>query len=264
MAQTRIEFDSSGMDRMLLELEKRTGATFEKVVRGVTAAVVTGAATKTKQGKPADVIKAINKVKRRGFITKSGAQITVTSANKVWYRGAGWKRNQYVLLNMNGKIENIGSTAFRTGKKRAGAINISAKAQAQINRDLGELRAWAIEQANYIKSQLGSGRASFLEMLKQLGLKPTTTRGLGRAMKVKLPPTHRAAISTKVMRGKREEFQIQVASRSTAALNPRAGGIRAFSLSLRGQVKGFEKAAQTDITEYAKKFATRTGITVKG
>lgn len=250
------------MDAMIRELQKRTGMTFSEVVRGITAATLTNTAIKTKQAKPASATIPVTKIKRRGFKTSSGATITVTKAGKVWYRGAGWAADRHILLTRDGKTTNVKETAYRTGKVQK-QIKINPKLKAQINRDLGEVRKWATAQTKYLRGQIGASKASFLHMLRQLRLQPTSTRGLGRAMKVVLPANHKAALSA-TQGGNNDQFQIQIRSTSQSALNPRAGGIGAFSRSLRGQVKAFETAAKKDVVTYAKRFAARSNVKVTG
>lgn len=260
----QIEFDSSRMDNMIRELQKRTGMTFRQVVRGITAAAITNTAVKTKQASPKMVDRRMSRIKASGFNTKSGANITITRSNKVWYRGAGWDKKSYILLNMQGKVTNVKGKGFRTrGGNPIGGVKISPRLRGQINRDLAELRSWASSQRKYLRGQIGAGKASFLLMLSQLGLKPTSTRGLKKAMAVKLPSKHKATVKT-FQRGDREQFQVNLMSVSTAALNPRAGGIRAFDQALKGQVRAFEIASQKDITEYARRFASKNNILVKG
>ena len=261
--EQQLRIDDTGMRNMLRELTKRTGMSFRDVVRGVSRDVLTAAARNTNQAKPRQVSESVMKIFRKPFETPSGAKVGITRDNKVWFQGAGWHNKHWVLLNQAGKITAIKGSAFRTGSRQAKA-KLSAKLKAEVNSALAQSRDWKKNELKYRRDQIGAGKATWLEILKQLGMTPANTRGLGRAMKVVLPSNHRSVVSGREVLGDRDRFAIQINSRSTSALNPRARGIGGFSKALNGQIKRFERAAQHDVVTYARQFADRNGFTVRG
>ena len=260
-----LKIDSRGLDDMLFQLSRRTGMSFRDVVRGVSRDALTAAARSTKQAKAEDVRKSVERVFRAPFETNRGDKVGVTKAGLVWYQGAGWQRDHWVLLNWDGKIVSVKGTAFRT---KAGAVQKSIKLspamKGAINSALAEARAFKSTVTKYRISQIGSGKAAWLQIMERLAMSPSSTRGLGRAMKVRLPTKHKAAVSGREVSSGGDRFQIEVKSQSSASLNPRAGGVRAFSRAINGQVKRYQTAAKKDIVTYARQFADRNGFTVRG
>ena len=260
-----VKIDSRGLDDMLLQLSRRTGMSFRDVVRGVSRDVLTAAARSTKQAKAKDVRKSVERVFRKPFRTKRGDKVGVTKSGLVWYQGAGWQRDNWVLLSRDGKIVSVKGTAFRT---KAGAVQRSIKLspaiRGAINSALSEARQFKSTATKYRISQIGSGKAAWVEIMRRLSMSPSSTRGLGRAMKVRLPTKHKAAVSGREASSGGDRFQVEVRSQSSASLNPRAGGVRAFSRAINGQVKRYQTAAKKDIVGYANQFASKNGFRVTG
>jgi hypothetical protein len=263
-----IRIDDKGMRDMLKQLEKRTGMTFRDVVRGVTRDVLTAAAKNTKAAKLKQTLeKRTNKVLRNGFITRSGAKITVTKQGKVWYTGPDWGwadsgKRKSVLLNLAGDVAATAdafTTRFGNVKKRT---KLSGRALGQIKSGIQEFKQWIKTERNYLSQTVGSSKAAWLELISQLGMTPTNTNGLRQALRVQLSGNHKSALSA-TEKGSEREFQIIVSNKSQASLNPQANGIPAFARALNGQVKRFQMAASKDLKTYAQQFASRNGFIVK-
>jgi len=241
-----LRIDDKGMRDMLTQLKKRTGMTFRDVVRGVTRDTLTAAARQTKQSKADMPKKRVSRILSNRYRAKSGAKVTLTKSGLVWYQGAGWGPKNWILLNRDGKL--VGKKqANRTGKQQK-QITLSPSLLSEVKRDIKEASAWRRDETKYLRGQIGSGKAAWLEIMRRLRMQPSSTKGLGRASKVKMSAQHRAALSGREMTGAGgQSFQIEVINRSQASLNPHAKGIPAFARALNGQVKRFQEIGRAHV-----------------
>lgn len=258
-----MNIDAAGFEEMIRKLKKKTGASYKDVVRGVTRRVLTNAAKKT-QGSSAKKIKEeLNKLLTRPFKVPNGDKIGITTKREVWYQGKGWKSNRWISLNKQGKLKNVGKFVNRTGKREGKKLELSPDLKSRINESVGFVKKFIDREKNYRLTTVHSSKASWLEIMRQLRMRPTDDRGLKTAMKATLQPKHKRSVRGFERKLGKESYEIVVVSRSQSALNKKARGIGAFALALNGQVKDFERQTGSDLRTYTQNFAKQNGFIVK-
>ena len=259
-----VQIDDRGARDMFRVLQEKTGASYRDVVRGVSAEVLTLTAQKTKSAKRKDVYESVEKILRKPFRTSKGALIGRTNSGKVWYSGPGWNRNNWVLVEEgagSGQIRRAKNTMPGSTKSRGRTFTSSLV--NEINLAIREVNEFRKRERRERALRVAAGKGSWIEIMSQLGMQPSNTRGLGNAMKAKIDPAHMQSVSGTETTTGQDVFNVRISSSSTSALNPNARGIGAFRAALNGKVKEFKRAAEKDLKEYAKRFAERHGFVVK-
>lgn len=260
-----VKVDDKGARDMFNELSKRTGMTYRDVVRGISAEILTLSARRTKAGTVEGVMASVEKLLHRPYRTRDGARIGRTKEGRVWYSGPSWPRDRWVLVDDASRARSMvkkagGRVPGRTARRD---VKITDTLRNDINRAVAELNEYQKRQRFERKARLGSSQASYLHIMEQLGLQPTSTSGLSRAMKAELTAQHKSSLSGTEKRESDAEFNVVIDSKSQSALNPRAGGIPAFNRSLNGKIKEFQNASKKDLKAYAERFASRHGFRVQ-
>jgi hypothetical protein len=244
---------------MLRTLQKKTGMTYRDVVRGVSTDVLAGAARQTKEMDAKNVHRIVNSAMRRPFKTKTGEKIGVMKNGNVWYQGANWPRNRWVLLRKDGKLQ-ASETGIRS--KTAGRQKLSARLQGQIRQAISSAMNYKMKERKYLLGRIGLGKASWLEIMRKLRMKIPGGAKLKNAKQVRMPSkASSAALGREV--GNQDSFQVIISNRVQAALNNNARGIGAFARSLNGVSRRFKKKTGEDLEKYAKRFAKKNGFIVK-
>ena len=150
----------------------------------------------------------------------------------------------------------------RTGKQEGINVKITGELRSRINESISFVKKFKERETKYRLTLVHSNKASWLEILKQLKMTPSNTRGLKKAMKATLNPKHKRSVRGFERKLGKESYEI-VVSRSQAALNKKARGIGGFAISLNGQVKAFERQTGSDLRKYTQNFAKQNGFIVK-
>ena len=168
-------------------------------------------------------------------------------------------------MNEQGELIKPGETVSRTrGDVSTGRqARVSGTVRAQAADAIREVKAHIKREIKYRKGIVGLGKASWIQILRELQIPPANMRGLAKASKMVLPAEALAAVYGREATTGRDQFNITVSSRAQTALNPRAGGIPAFARSINGKVKEFRKATEKDLETYVRRFADRHGFTVQ-
>lgn len=258
-----MDIDAAGFEEMIRKLKKKTGASYKDVVRGVTRRVLTGAAQRTYGSNVTKMREGVKKLLTRPFKVPNGDKVGVTTKGLVWYQGKGWQSNRWIYLNKSGKLKNVGKVVTRTGKQEGINVKITGELRSRINESISFVRKFKERETKYRLSLVHSNKKSWLEILRQLKMTPSNTRGLKKAMKATLNPKQKRSVRGFERRIGKESYEIIVVSRSQAALNKKARGIGGFAISLNGQVKAFERQTGSDLKKYTQKFARDNGFIVK-
>jgi len=251
----KMSLNSKGFDSMLRTLKKRTGASFEDVLKATAGSILEGAARKTGKSKPAIITAAVKKSLSTRFVSSAGDKIRKARDGSLIFKPKGTGAGRWIRIRSDYKLNAISS-------KNPAGRTLSAKFKGSVNKALGELRRLQAKIIKDKKTRIAASQKSFLEIMKKLKIPIKSTRGLGAAMKAKIGGNHAQAVSGRIYKNK-DDAAILIKSRSQSALNHRAGGIRAFAAAFNGQTKAFATAAAKDLEAYAKKFATKNGFSVK-
>lgn len=262
-----MEIDTRGAREMFAALKRKTGMSYRDVVRGVTREILTAAAKRTKTTTPAKIKESVEKELRKPM-NVNGDLIGRTKDGKVWYRGHSWGGRNFVLLDASGRANtNIRKAQKQVpgairGRRASTGVKLSSVARSEINRVVQAANNRRKRNLQEKMEKLGSSKAVWLEIMRQMAMQPTSTSGLSRAMKAKLHPSNRAAVSGRES-GQGEQFAIDIRNQSRSSLAPKSGdGLNAFRFALRGKVKQFQTAAKKDLETYARRFAQRHGFDV--
>jgi len=253
--KTEMKINSDGFNQMMRVLEKKTGVSYEKVLKGITEEVVTLAARKTGKSTAKLIQQSVEESLSTKFVSSAGDKIRKAKDGSLIFKPQGSRAGKWIRLRREYKTNPI-------GKKNPAGQPLSPKTQARANRALAELRKLQTKILKIKKERIASSQGSFLLMLKKLRIPITSTRGLGAAMKAVMTNGHKAAVGAKFL--KRKLFAtIVLRSKSRSALNPKSKGLPAFRLAINGKVKEFERASKKDLKDYVKKFATRHGFATR-
>ena len=188
-----VKIDSTGFMTMIQKLQKKTGAEYKDVVRGVTRNVLTKTAQRTYGTRDKLVREGIKRMLRRPYSTRNGDKINLAQDGKVWFQGKDWDAKRWVLVSSNGKLTNARNSVTRTGKQ-SGIVQITSELRGRINRAVKEARD-AVKRENEVRLKyVHSSKASWLYLLRLLKMKPANDRGLKKAMKAEITPNHKKAL----------------------------------------------------------------------
>jgi len=250
-----MSLDSQGFDNMIRTLQRKTGASFEDVLKASAGSILEGAARKTGKSSAKIIKAAVEKSLATRFVSQSGDKIRKAKDGSLIYKENGSKAGRWVRIRRQYKLNTVGA-------KNPSGRPLGKALQKRVNKALAELRKLQAKIIKDKKTRIAASQKSFLEIMKKLRISIKSTRGLGAAIKAKIGSSHGRALSGRIFKDKKNAAII-IKSRSQSALNPKAGGIRAFASAFNGQTKAFATAASKDLEGYAKKFATRNGFTVK-
>lgn len=248
-----MKLDTDEFNRMMRILEKKTGASYEKVLKGVTKEIVVLAAKKTKKSSVAKLKESVSKSLSTRFVSSAGDKIRKAKDGSLIFKPQGMKAGKWIRLRRDFIVNPI-------GKKNPAGQNLTAKTQARANRALKEFREKNKTIYKIKRERLASSQGSFLYMLRLL--KIPLMGATGPAIKAKIVASHKRAIGAKFLKGKLLG-SIVLRSRSSSALNPNARGFGAFRSAFNGKTKQFKNAASKDLKSYVKKFASQNGFSVR-
>ena len=239
---------------MMRILEKKTGASYEKVLKAVTGEIVTLAAKKTKKSSVGKIKESVKNSLGARFVSNTGDKIRKAKDGSLIFKAQGSKAGQWIRLRRTFNTRAI-------GKKNPAGQTLSAKTQSRANKALQQFRQKQATIYKVKRERLASSQGSFLYMLKLLRIPPRGS-ALGPAMKAKIVASHKRAIGAKFLKGKLFA-SIVIRSKSKSALNPHAQGFGAFRQAFNGKTKQFKTAASKDLKSYVKKFASQNGFSVR-
>jgi len=252
--KTQMKLNTDEFNRMMRVLEKKTGASYEKVLKAVTGEIVTLAAKKTKKTSVAKLKESVLDSLATRFVSSAGDKIRKAKDGSLIFKAQGMKAGKWIRLRKDFNPTPI-------GKKNPAGQTLSSKTQARANRALKEFRQKRKVIYNVKRERLASGQGSFLYMLKLLRI-PVRDGRLGPALKAKIVDSHKRAIGAKFLKGKLFA-SIVLRSKSSSALNPNSKGFGAFRAAFNGKTKQFKNAASKDLKSYVKKFASQNGFSVR-
>jgi hypothetical protein len=256
MAKNLLVLEDKRFNSMVRAMRKNTTADLKQVVRTITGSVVEQAARKTGRTNAKKLRKDVEERMAAVFTAKNGDKIRRGKDGSLVYKSSRMTGNRWIRLRKDYKLNAIST-------KNPSGIELGKKLKSSVNRSLQEMRAAVKKMYNRKKAQIASGQASFLYMLKLLQIPLKSTRGLGAALKVKLPSEHRKAVSAKGRQTGFTNYVILIKTQLRAALNPTARGRRAFLSSFYGQMKSFRVKTEKQIEKTAKKFASKNGFRLK-
>lgn len=259
-----VELNDQGMRRMILALQAKTGASYRDIVRGISADVINAAARGTRSTTPEKMRESVKKLFRKPLRLASGDRVGIAKSGKVWVCLAGWNPSQnWVLVSSNGELEMPGDRVWRTKEgARVSRVKLSPQLQGRIQAAISQAMEVWTQENRYRAGVVALGRAGWIEMLRRLNLPIAGGRKIAEAQRIRIPGTVSSAIHASE-RGSAKDFTIRIENNVQAALNDNARGTRAFRLAVNGQVRRFERAVQTDLAAYTRRFARRNGFTVQ-
>lgn len=167
-----VQINDLRLRRMFRRLRDKTGLSYDDVISGVTRDILAGAARGTRSEDLEGVSESLKKMLRQPFRITGGGKVGVTKGNKVWYQGAGWANNNWILCNSNAQLEAPQGRVMRSNGKMS---TVSSSTRANIESAMAEVRRTVDKQRNYATRTIGLGRASWIEMMRRLRM-PNTWR----------------------------------------------------------------------------------------
>jgi len=251
-----VKLNDTGFNNMIGHLRRGTGATLKDVTRTVTGSILENSARNTGKSSYKKIVADVDRSLSRIFVSSTGVKVRKGKDGSLVVKSSAVTNNKWVKVRDEYKINAISA-------KAPSGRSFSKKQTSTINKALGELRKKRTQMLRAKKKNIASGQATFIYMLRKLRIKMKGTRGLGAALKVKLPLTHTRALSAREFNVGKDEYIIMLKSKSMSALNFHAKGIDAFRKAFNSQVKGFETAAKKNMKAFTKKFASKNGFTVR-
>lgn len=251
-----VKLNDTGFNNMIGHLRRGTGASLKDVTKVVTGSILQNSARNTGKASYKKIVADVDKSLSRTFKSSTGVKIRKGKDGSLIVNSPAVTNNKWV------KVRNNYETKAISGKTPAGR-SFSKKQTSAINKSLGELRKKRTKTLKAKKKNIASGQSTFIYMLRKLRIKIKSARGIGAALKVKLPLNHTRALSARETNVSRDEYIIILKSKSMAALNPYANGTDAFRKSFNSQVKGFNIAAKKNMKAFTKKFANKNGFKLR-
>lgn len=251
-----VKLDATGFNNMVGHLRRGTGATLKDVTRTITGSILQNAATNTGKSNYKKIQADVERSLGRTFKSSSGIKLRKGRDGSLIVKSANFTNNKWVRVRNNFDLKAIGN-------KNPAGRSFTKIQTGQINKALTEIRKKRSQLLKEKKKNIASGQATFIYMMRKLRIPLKGARGLGAALKVKLPLAHTRAVSAKEFEVGKEEYIIMLKSKSNAALNPFARGLDGFRKAFNGQVKMFETAAKKNMKAFTKKFAAKNGFTVR-
>lgn len=253
MNKNEIKIDATRFNQMMRVLDKRTAASYEQVLKGMTKDIILAAIKRTGVSKATIVRKAIKESVATKFISKSGDKLRKARDGSMVFKMQG--SNKWIKLRTNFDLKNISN-------KNPGSQAIGSGLRIRVNRAIQELKALQKKIIATKVARIESSRGSFILMLRKLRIPVSAARGLTKALKAEMTPGHKRSVGAKLLK-KKLFASIVLSSRSRSALNPKARGIGAFRMALNGQIAQFKRMLNKDLKGYVKRFATRHGFDLR-
>jgi hypothetical protein len=257
------DFDARNFSRMMKELSLYTSGEFKDVVQKTAKEVIHLTARRTKKTTAGKQKERLKQKLRRPFASRNGAKYYLGTNGRLWVSPSGEKaKYNWVLMKEGVKTPpaSIPSNPPIYRRPQASRRKISSSERQKIRTVMKNARAYYDSKTKYNKSIRGLSQASWLHMLRLLGMK-NFGASLKVASKVKLSSELKMASSVK-QSGEKYKFEIELYNAVQATLNRHAGGMRQFYRSLQGKTKAYEKAIAIDQKKYMKKFADKNGFVV--
>lgn len=250
-----IKFEDKRFNSMVRAMRKNTTADLEGVVRALTGAIVEQAARNTGKSNKKRIRKDVDDFMSKVFKASNGDKVRKAKDGSVVFKSPRMG-NRWIRVRSEYNLKAI------SNKNPAGK-EFSKNTRVAINRALSQLRTAAKKLYDRRASQVSAGQASFLHLLKILRIPIRGKRGLGAALKVDLPASHKSAVSAKGVQTGFNKYVIFLKSKSRAALNRTADGRRSFFSAFYGQAKSFRVKTERQIEKTAKRFASKNGFYLK-
>jgi predicted MPP superfamily phosphohydrolase len=255
MSKTELKLDSSGFDRMIKELSRKTGMSYMNVIKSQTGSILENTARRTGKSSLKKLKESIDKTLGIFFTASNGDKIRRAKNGAMIYRASSMPAGKWI------KLRNTYRTNAVSAKNKSAGY-LSQKYTKRINKALAGLRQAKKKIYSKKKSSIATSQASWLEIMKDLRIPIKNTRSLNKAMNTRMStPAKRAVRGRKII--SKNNPSLIISSTSKAALNPYAKGIKEFKRSFNGQAKAFATAAKKDLETYAKQFAAKNGFIVK-
>lgn len=258
------DVDIRNFNRMLKELSLYTSGEFKDVVNKTAQEVIHLTARRTKKTTATKQKERLKQKLRRPFTSKNGAKYYLGSNGRLWVSPSGEKAKYNWVLMKEGvstppKAIPKNPPIYRNPQKSKGR-KLSAKERQKVTSVMKGARAYYDSKTKYNKSIRGLSQASWLHMLRLLGMRNFGAK-LKVASKVKLTSELKRASSVRTS-GQKYKFEIELYNAVQATLNRHAGGMRQFYRSISGKSKAYEKAIAKDQKTYMKEFARKNGFVV--
>tara|TARA_R110001632_G_scaffold39003_1_gene97835 strand:- start:8069 stop:8836 length:768 start_codon:yes stop_codon:yes gene_type:complete len=255
MSRKEFKLDSSGFDRMIKELSRKTGMSYMDVIKSQAGSILENTARRTGKSSLKKLKESIDKTLGIFFTASNGDKIRRAKNGAMIYRASSMPAGKWI------KLRNTYRTNAVSAKKPSSG-DLSKKYVTRINQALAGLRQAKQKAYKKKKSSIATSQASWLQIMKDLKISIKNTRSLKKAMSTRMSTPAKGAVKgTKIP--SKDKPRLMISSRSKAALNPHAKGIKEFKRSFNGQTKAFATAAKKDLETYAKKFAAKNGFIVK-
>ena len=259
-APNTLQINDARLRRMFQRLRQKTGASYDEVISGVTRNILAGAARGTRSEDLEGVSESLKKMLRQPFRITGGGKVGVTRGDKVWYQGAGWGSQNWILCNSSGQLE---APQGRVMRSNGTMSTVSPSTRAAIVSAMSEVRQTVDRQRTYANRTIGLGRASWVEMMRRLQMTIPGGTKLAQAQAVIIPPAVQSAISA-TKQGTNTTFTIQLQNRVQSALNNNARGIGAFTSTINRNSRTFERKIGQDLDKYVRRFSRQNGFEVRG
>ena len=258
------DFDAKNFSRMMKELSLYTSGEFKDVVTKTAQEVIHLTARRTKKTTAGKQKERLKQKLRRPFTSRNGAKYYLGANGRLWVSPSGEKAKYNWVLMKEGvstppKAIPKNPPIYKNPLKSKGR-KLSARERQKVTSVMKNARAYYDKETKYNKSVKGLSQASWLHMLRLLGMRNFGSQ-LKVASRVKLSSELKMASSVK-QSGKKYEFEVELYNAVQATLNRHAGGMRQFYRSLQGKTKAYEKAIAIDQKKYMKKFADKNGFVV--
>ena len=241
---------------MMNTLKIKSPREFKKLSEAMASAVIESAARKTKKSKLKKIKEdVISNLRTVGFKSSQGNKIRMASNGNMIYHDQNFPGGKWIPIKNDFNLKSIGAKNPASGR-------VNRKLQSRINKTISEARKDMAQRVAYKKKTIAAGQATFLYMMRKVGLRPSASGRLGPALKAHLPPNHRKALSAK-REINQDKHYIVIHSKSKTALNRYAGGINAFKDAIFGQKKQLEKLTGDKYKDFVKNLGTRYGFNTK-
>lgn len=271
----QIEIDTRGFNSMIKSLKSYTNQNTRTIVRAVTNEVLLLASANTRVASKQQIKQNVGKRLRLPLNTPStGDLVGLTKSGNVWISQKDARlKNQQVYGQKNAKSfllvkKGMKSLPNKVPKKIPwkGGRELPQRTIQALTRALSETHREQKREEAYRYSVQGLGSASFLYLVKMLGLKKRTHSKIKvsayNAMN-KLGRATQALKAFETLTG-RDNASITVYSAVQSALAPRGGkGIQAFSRAMNAKTDEFKNASKRDAVGFALKFANRNGFQIR-
>ena len=271
-----IEIDTRGFNSMIRSLKSYTNQNTRTVVRAMTNEVLLLASAGTRVASKTQIKANVGKRLRLPLNTPStGDLVGLTKSGNVWIsqkdarlknqQAYGQKNAKSFLLVKKG-MKSLPNKVPRTIPWKGGRKLPERTIQA-LTRALSEAhKEQKREEKHRLRSVQGLGSASFLYLIKMLGLKRRTHSKIKantyNAMN-KLGKATQALKAFEQLTG-RDNASITLYSAVQSALAPRGGnGIRAFANAMNAKTNEFKHASKVDVGKFALRFAKRNGFDIR-